>query len=84
MSQAITLGSLETRSREKTLFFTLLAMSASPRIQWIQWKHENINRDQKEHKHLDFHVKIMKKSTINSHHNQNQLQPKKGFVSLAT
>lgn len=34
MSQAITFGSLETRSREKTLFFTLFAMSASPVKQW--------------------------------------------------
>jgi len=33
MSQAITFGSLETRSREKTLFLTLLAMSASPGIE---------------------------------------------------
>jgi len=43
MSQAITLGSLETRSREKTLFFTLLAMSASPRM---HQKRENISSEQ--------------------------------------
>jgi len=36
MSQAITFGSLETRSIEKTLFFTLLAMSASPRIETLR------------------------------------------------
>lgn len=49
MSQAITLGSLETRSREKTVFFTLLAMSASPRM---QRKHEIISNEQKEHRSL--------------------------------
>lgn len=38
MSQAMTEGSFETRSIEKTLFFTFLARRASPRVQQQQQK----------------------------------------------
>jgi hypothetical protein len=48
MSQAITLGLLETRSREKTVFFTLLEMSASPTM---QQKDENISSEQSKYRY---------------------------------
>lgn len=49
ISQAITEGFFETRSKEKTLFFTLLAILASPepisipltRFQQVKLKHSN-------------------------------------------
>lgn len=45
MSQAITEGSCATRSKDQTLFFTLLASRASPEISWTTNESRNCKND---------------------------------------